>query len=191
MKKLIITAHPSIKWFTHKLALNYKKWAKESWHEAEIINLYDEKYHQDFLKFEDIQDIKENKVRNIFHKKINEAEEIVFIFPIWWGNVPAILKNFFDMNLSSGFAFKFLSWWKVEKLLTWKKSKIIATCDAPWFMYKFFIFPNRLKGYFKMYLLWFCWIKVTDFLLFDFMNKNRSDLDRKKMLDKVYNLAWK
>ena len=41
------------------------------------------------------------------HVKIKEADEIVFCFPVWWGDAPAILKNWLDYNFTSGFAFKY------------------------------------------------------------------------------------
>jgi NAD(P)H dehydrogenase (quinone) len=30
--------------------------------------------------------------------KITWADELIFIFPIWWGDAPAIVKNFIDCN---------------------------------------------------------------------------------------------
>ena len=33
------------------------------------------------------------------------AEKLVFVFPQWWFNVPAILKGFFDRVLVPGVAF--------------------------------------------------------------------------------------
>jgi multimeric flavodoxin WrbA len=34
----------------------------------------------------------------MMHDKILNADEIVLIAPIWWGQVPAIMKNFIDRN---------------------------------------------------------------------------------------------
>ena len=41
-------------------------------------------------------------------EKITTADELVFVFPIWWVNMPAILKNFFDTILTGGFAFQYV-----------------------------------------------------------------------------------
>jgi len=49
----------------------------------------------------------EDKVKDKLQKKMSKADEYIFIFPVWWGGMPAILKNFFDTNLSSGFAFEY------------------------------------------------------------------------------------
>ncbi len=193
MKQLIITAHPSSKWFTHKIAKTFKKASEANKNEVEIINLYHKKYAQDFLVFEELADLgAENKTRDKIQKKMSEADEYIFVFPIWWGSMPAIMKNFFDTNFSSGFAFKYQSGGKVDKLLEGKTAKIFATCDAPGFIYKLFPFAMRLKGYMSMYILGFCGIKITDFHLFDTMSKSRKDKTmREEMLKKIENIAQK
>lgn len=34
------------------------------------------------------------------------AENILFIFPTWWGGMPAILKGYIDRVFTNGFAFE-------------------------------------------------------------------------------------
>lgn len=69
--------------------------------------MYEGENFQDFLRFEDASDLSMNDKKKRMQEKILWADEIVFVFPIWWGNMPAVLKNFFDVNFSSGFAFKY------------------------------------------------------------------------------------
>jgi putative NADPH-quinone reductase len=55
----------------------------------------------DFLRFDDQSDLKQpTSVQRALQAKITDADELVFIFPIWWVNIPAILKNFFDTVLT-------------------------------------------------------------------------------------------
>lgn len=62
----------------------------------------------DFLRFEEQSDLKQpNTTREALQAKIQAADEMVFIFPIWWVNMPAILKNFFDTVFTSGFAYRY------------------------------------------------------------------------------------
>jgi len=107
MKTLIVIANPAKASFTHALAESYKK----SCQEVEIIDLYD--LDQAFLAYETMEDMKAGKYNGgekqaLVHEKISWADELVFFFPVWWGGMPAILKNFFDVNFSSGFAFEFM-----------------------------------------------------------------------------------
>ncbi len=108
MKQLIITAHPSPEGFTHKIAQRFKKAAEKSGNSVEIIDLYDTQYRQDYLAFEQMSDLAgPDSVRDVFHEKLTWADEYVFVFPVWWSFFPAIMKNFFDTNFSSGFAFQY------------------------------------------------------------------------------------
>ena len=181
MKKLIITSHPSSSWFTHLIAHEYKKASEERNHEVEILDLYKTDLKQNFLFFESIENIPQDNAQKEIQKKISWADELIFIFPIWWWDCPAIMRNFFDQNFSAWFAFSYENW-KAKWLLNWKKARIFASCDAPWFFYKFF--PIRLKFLWWMLRLWFCWIDLDTVDVFDKM-KSRNEEDRKVMLGKV------
>jgi putative NADPH-quinone reductase len=68
----------------------------------------------------------QDPVTKAIQEKILAANELVFIFPIWWGDAPAILKNFIDCNFHSGFAFRYENG-KSVGLLKGKSARIIAT----------------------------------------------------------------
>jgi len=87
--------------------------------------------------------------------KIQRCDELVIVFPVRWGNMPAILKNFFDVNLSAGFAFNFVSGSNTpEKLLTNKTAKVYVHCDAPAFLYKWSVISGiSIKHYLKRLIL--------------------------------------
>lgn len=70
-------------------------------------------------------------------KLLSEYDEYAFFFPVWWGGMPAILKNFFDINFSSGFAFRFVPGKAFpDKLLLGKSAKVFYHCDAPSLLYR-------------------------------------------------------
>jgi len=60
---------------------------------------------------------------------IKESDELIFIFPIWWAGMPAILKGFFDKVLLKDFAFNYENGW--TPLLKINKTTIITTSDQP------------------------------------------------------------
>lgn len=107
MKKFIITAHPSSQGFTHKIAERLTKLSAERGDEVEILDLYKTELKQDFLSFEDMKEMGQDDITKQIQAKISWADELVFVFPIWWGDAPAILKNFIDCNFGAGFAFKY------------------------------------------------------------------------------------
>ena len=185
MNILIITAQPSSKGFVHTMASTYKKSALSSEKTAEIIDLYDKKYMLPFLQFEDIKKIKLSETAILLQKKIEKADEIIFIFPLWWGLMPAILKNFFDTVFSSGFAFKYVNGLP-KGLLKNKKARVLITCDAPRWMYFFLGFP--LKKALKTLILRFCGIQTISFDIWGKISF-RSEKEKNDILKTVETLA--
>jgi len=209
MKTLIFTAHPSNEGFTHKIAQQYAGTKKTQDIEAEIINLYDEKWKLDFLTFpesseilniseddlqnpskssdSEVRDRSENSVVLALQEKIAEADELVFVFPLWWGEAPAILKNMIDTVMTSGFAFEFEKGKMMPKqLLKGKTAKVFVTCDAPKIYYWFKGYP--FKTTWKDFILGFCGIKTSCFEVFDKMRSKDTD-SRKKILEKITTIA--
>jgi putative NADPH-quinone reductase len=69
-------------------------------------------------------------------KKITWANHLVWIHPLWWGGMPAILKGFIDRIFIPGFSHKYREdsiWW--DKLLKNKSAHIICTADQPYWYY--------------------------------------------------------
>lgn len=105
MNKLIITAHPNPEGFTHKIAQRFIEVSQKKGHVTFLMNLYDEQWKQDYLILDATnKPIPDNK-REAIQEKIQWADEIVFVFPLRWFDAPAILKNRFDMNMTSRFAY--------------------------------------------------------------------------------------
>lgn len=185
MKKLIIIAQPSSKWFTHKIAETYKNTSELYWDDVELLDLYKKENYQPYLEFEDMKVLWEDPNREKFQKKIKWADELVFIFPVWWGNMPAILKNFIDTNFWAGFAYKFQKWHTIPiKLLEWKTAKIYTTCDWISIIYNNVLCPMYLEEYLKLYIFWIFWIEVTEYELISKMRK-RTEEEKKDFLKKI------
>ncbi len=187
MKTLIITAQPSSKGFVHSIASQYEGTKKTKGDECEILNLYDEENILPFLSFENIREIELPENVKQMQEKISSADELVFIFPLWWGSMPAILKNFFDTVFSSGFAFEY-SDGKPTPFLTDKTAKVIITHDAPKWLYFFMGFP--VKSLLKKMILGFCGITTTDFITYgsiSFLEESKKN----KILENITRIALK
>ncbi len=187
MKSLLIIANPAKKSFSHALAQAYESWAKKRGDECYTLNLYD--VDQSFLNYEDVSDLKSEKYegksqQEAMQKLLIEHDEYVFFFPVWWGNMPAILKNFFDCNFSAGFAFKFVSGKSMpEKLLIDKTAKIYTHCDAPRFLYSISgLMGINILRYMKKCILEFCGVKVTHWKLYGNISKKTHE-EKQKILD--------
>lgn len=71
---------------------------------------------------------------------LSASDEVVFIFPIWWGTMPAILKGFFDKVLLVNFSHNYNNGW--TPLLKISKTSIITTSESPTVNFKSSIEDN-------------------------------------------------
>lgn len=62
-----------------------------------------------------------------YQEMILKTKEIVFIYPIWWSDMPAILKGFFDKVFLKDFAFNYVNGW--TPLLNINKTTVITTSE--------------------------------------------------------------
>ncbi|WP_020570506.1 NAD(P)H-dependent oxidoreductase [Neolewinella persica] len=69
---------------------------------------------------------------------IQWADHLVWIYPVWWGSVPAIMKGFIDRVFLPGFVFRKHEGSKIkwDKLLNGKTARIIQTLDQPGWYYR-------------------------------------------------------
>lgn len=74
---------------------------------------------------------------------IKSSDKLIFIFPIWWTTMPAILKGFFDKVLLKDFAFNYEGGF--NGLLNIDKSLIITTSESPTHLFNGAIQDNLIK----------------------------------------------
>jgi putative NADPH-quinone reductase len=67
------------------------------------------------------------------------AEHLVFVYPILWGTIPALLKGFIERSFLPGFAVNFRKnsplW---DKLLAGRSARLIVTMNTPSLIYRLF-----------------------------------------------------
>ena len=181
MKTLIITAHPSSYGFTHRIAEAYKAGAESVGVEVEILDLYKEPIKQGFLSFENIKEQVVDPLRDSYQKKITEANDIVFIHPLWWGAPPAIMKNFIDCNISAHFAFKYVNGRPVG-LLKGRTASVYITCDGSIWLYMFLLLPFKIIW--RVITLGVCGFKVRRISVLDKKFK-KTEVQLVNFLEKV------
>jgi len=162
---LIIVANPKNDSFSFAMANQYKKISEEKNDIVEIIDLYKDENQQPFFTYENANKLVITQEMKYYQEKISNANEIVFVFPYWWGSTPAILKNFFDWNLSKGFAFEYVNS-RPKGLLQNKTVKVFTTTGAPYFIYMLTGANRRLKNMFKEQIIEFCGMKLDEFNIF-------------------------
>lgn len=136
MKILLINGHPDKESYNYALASSYKKGALASGAEFREINIGELTFNPNLEFGYRKRTELEPDLLNA-QESIQWAEHIVWVYPVWWGSVPAIMKGFLDRVLLPGFAFKKREgsvWW--DKYITGKTSRIICTMDQPSWYYR-------------------------------------------------------
>lgn len=135
MKKIvIINGHPDAESFNFALSEAYKNGALLTEAEVKEINIRDLKFNPNLaFGYRKRTELEPDLLSA--QEIIKWADHLVWIYPVWWGSVPAIMKGFLDRVLLPGFAFNPKEnsiWW--DKYLTDKTARIICTLDvSPWY----------------------------------------------------------
>ena len=182
MNILIIVANPRQESFSFAMANKYKEVMLKKSNHVELIDLYTDEHQQPFFTYQDANKLEVTKEMKYYQDKILKADELVFIFPYWWGSFPAILKNFFDWNLSKGFAFEYVNS-RPKGLLENKTVKIFTTTGAPYFIYMLTGANRRLKNMIKKQIVEFCGMKLQKFTLYGGVNTDKEK--SRKILQKI------
>lgn len=164
MKTLIIYAHPNVEGHCSYILKEVISNLKNKKIEFELIDLYKKEYDP-ILHENELYSAKRKNISKInleYQKKIKKSEMQIYIYPIWWGSMPAILKGFFDKVFVGGFSFKYVNNFPIG-LLKNKKAIVISTSGAPSFFYKY-IDRTPIK-LIKRLILGFCGIKTKFYLI--------------------------
>lgn len=157
-KITVILGHPDSASFCGAIAETYTKAAEQAGHHVELFKLgeldFDPVLHHGYNKRQDHEpDLEKIKI------SIEQADHLVFVYPIWWGSMPALLKGFFDRVFLPGFAFKYRKdspFW--DRLLTGRSGHAIVTMDTPPWYFRF-IYKMPGHNQMKRTILEFCGIK--------------------------------
>ncbi len=188
-KILIINGHPDSESFNFGLAAAYKKGALSTGSEVQEIIIRELDFNPNlefgYRKRTELEpDLLKAQVQ------INWADHIVWIYPVWWGSVPAIMKGFLDRTLLPGFAFKKKEdSWKWNKLLKGKTARIICTMDQPTWFYRWI---NGNPSHTAMKRLCMSFIGIKTIGITSIGNVRLSKVEyRQKWLTKIEKLATK
>jgi NAD(P)H dehydrogenase (quinone) len=190
MKKiLIINGHPNPESFNFALADSYQKGAIASGAQIKTITITDLNFNPN-LKFgyQKRTELEPDLLES--WEKIQKADHLVWIHPVWWGGLPAITKGFIDRLFLPGMAFQYRDnsvWW--DKFLKGKTAHIITTLDQPGWYYRLF-FGRPSVNQLKKSTLEFCGVKPVKVSYIGII-KESDDSQRKKWLDKVYDFGFR
>src|ERR1700690_1841729 len=101
VKSLIIYAHPNAASFNHAIMETISEELKGSNKDFNVRDLYKIGFNP-ILSAEDFVAIQNGTVPDDIKTEqnyIRSADTLIFIFPIWWSSMPAMLKGYIDRVL--------------------------------------------------------------------------------------------
>lgn len=144
---LVILGHPSADSLCAGLAQAYIDGARAAGAEARLLALgqltFDPLLHAGYRGEQPLEpDLRAAQAQ------ITWAEHLVWVYPTWWGAMPALLKGFIDRVFLPGFAFKYRqgsSLW--DKLLAGRSAELLVTMDSPPWYYRW---VQHMPGHHQM-----------------------------------------
>lgn len=133
---VIIDGHPDpdMGRFNHALAAAYAKGARAAGRSVRILTLAD-------LEFPLVRSQKEwmegtpPKVIVRAQRDIERADHVAIFYPLWLGDMPALLKGFLEQVMRPGFALRYRDGDLPEKLLAGRSADVVVTMGMPSFIY--------------------------------------------------------
>lgn len=189
MKYIVIYCHPNPHSFNRAVLERVVSILREKSHEVSIRNLYELQFRP-HLDADDLAKISRHELPGDILKEqqtLKDADTMVFIFPIWWYGMPAMLKGYIDRVFSGGFAFEKTQQGMRGMLI--KRAILITTTGNAESVYEKHGYHDAIRKSVVNGILEFCGMQfVTHKYLYrvPFITQE----ERQKMLEELAYLPW-
>ncbi|MDE1367706.1 NAD(P)H-dependent oxidoreductase [Bacillus licheniformis] len=185
MQTAVIYAHPNPNSFNGAILNQVIKALEDGKHFYDVIDLYRDRFDPVLLFDEKKRrsDMKRDPETAEYRRIVKNADHLIFIYPLWWGGMPAIMTGFIDRVFAAGEAYTYQG--KLPKgLLKARTASVYYTADAPSWYLRFW---RRDADWVtvKDVMLKFCGVRRVKRLLFAGV-KDSSEEKRTQWLDRVY-----
>lgn len=148
MRVLVVYCHPVEKSFVAAMRDAAVKGLEQAGHETRIVDLYADGFDPRFTAEEHAAYANEQEVPEglgAYAEDLKWAEGILFVFPTWWYDMPAMLKGWLDRVWLPGVAFHLpKGGGRIQPGLTHiRLLAAVTSCGAPWWWSKLVGEPHR------------------------------------------------
>lgn len=141
MKVVVVFNHPYEGSYCNAILNSVVRGLHHAGHEADIIHLDNENFNpvmtaQDLKAFRDKHPSDPKVIE--YKNRLEQADHLLFIFPIWWELMPALLKGFIDKVISPGVAYDYTNASNTKMKPLWTNMKgvtMITTMNTPGILY--------------------------------------------------------
>jgi putative NADPH-quinone reductase len=144
---LIIQGHPDVTGdhFCHALADSYDAGASAAAHEVRRVDVA----RLDFPLLRSKKEWDSGSVPSALaavQKEIAWADHLVLIFPLWLGDMPALMKGFLEQVARPGFAIGKPDHKGSMQLLRGRSARIVVTMGMPAFVYRWYFGAHAIRS---------------------------------------------
>jgi putative NADPH-quinone reductase len=132
MKILYVNGHPYAKSYHAAVQRAYTD-AIDAGHEVRMLELSALSFDP-VLRFGYAKRMSEDSAIIQSQELVTWADHIVFAFPMWWGDAPALMKGWIERVFTPGFAYTISG--TRERLLRGKTADIVVTSRIPRLLYR-------------------------------------------------------
>jgi NAD(P)H dehydrogenase (quinone) len=144
-KIMIVVGHPHADSYCEALGEAYRRGAEESGHQAQLFALA--RMHFDAILREGYrrEQVLEPDLATA-RQALKASDHLVFVFPLWCGDMPAILKGFIERVLQPDLLAIQAAGGKASwKVLAGKSARVIMTMGMPGWFYRWYFGAHALK----------------------------------------------
>jgi putative NADPH-quinone reductase len=196
MKVLVVFNHPYEKSYCNAILESVKSGLKKGNHQLDLIHL-DKDNFDPVMKAKDLKafvlastapeashNLLDDQVKQ-YKLRLEQADHLVFIFPIWWELMPALTKGFIDKLIFPGIAYDYNAKgnWMINRLTNLKGVTMITTMNTPKIAY-WMIFGNAIKKALMLGTFWKVGIKNRKWISLNYV-KFCSQKKREQWLMKI------
>ncbi len=143
---LIIQGHPdaSQPHLCHALAASYNTGAQSAGHSVKHVNVAE----LDFPLLRSQKDFETGSLPTSLKPIQNDllwAEHLVIFFPLWAGDMPALLKGFFEQLMRPSFSGEHVSFFD-KKVLSGRSARIVVTMGMPAIIYRWYFRAHSIRS---------------------------------------------
>jgi putative NADPH-quinone reductase len=146
---LVVQGHPDLSTphLLHALADAYVDAARAAGHEVRVVRVAE----IDFPLLRSQQEWEHGELPPQLRgaqESIGWAQHLVFFFPLWLGDMPALLKGFLEQVARPGFAFKYKEGGSPfnSKGLTGRSARVVVTMGMPAIVYRWYFRAHSVKS---------------------------------------------
>jgi NAD(P)H dehydrogenase (quinone) len=134
MHVYILFAHPSKRSFSRAVLEEFTRGLRDAGHSFAVGDLYEMGFQAEMDTAQYVREVEITPEAPLpddvlaEQMKVNNADALAFIYPVWWSDCPAKLKGWFDRVLTNGYAYFYDT--SGQRATQIKVKKAIVICSA-------------------------------------------------------------